>query len=68
MSAENKENFGPIDPSCTCMTCRKYSAAYLHHLFKAKEMTGYILATIHNLHFMVNLMTEYRNRILDGEL
>ncbi len=64
----NKETFRPIDENCTCMTCKKYTLAYLHHLFKAKELTGYTLATIHNVHFMVQLMAEYRRKILEGEI
>jgi queuine tRNA-ribosyltransferase len=63
-----KEYFRPIDESCTCMTCQKYTMAYLHHLFKAHEMTGYTLATIHNVHFMVQLMARYRQQILEGVL
>ncbi|HZW60769.1 MAG TPA: tRNA guanosine(34) transglycosylase Tgt [Candidatus Babeliales bacterium] len=68
LNAEHRENFNPIDKSCSCMVCQKYTMAYLHHLFKAKEMTGLILATIHNLHFMVRLMADYRNNILDGKI
>ena len=68
LHSSNKNNFRPIDDKCTCLTCRHYTRAYLHHLFKAKEVTGHTLASIHNLHFMVELMAEYRNKILDGEL
>ncbi len=64
----NKERFEPIDSICSCYTCKNYTLAYLHHLYKAKEMTGYTLATIHNLQFMVNLMAGYRRKILDGKL
>lgn len=64
----HKESFDPIDANCTCFVCQKYSRAYLHHLFKAKEMTGYSLATIHNVHFMVQLMKQYREKILNNEL
>lgn len=64
----NKENFKPIDSNCSCMVCKNYTIAYLHHLFKAKEMTGYTLATIHNLHFMVQLMKQFRQRILEDQL
>lgn len=64
----SREYFRPIDPDCTCLTCQHYTLAYLHHLFKAKEMTGYTLATIHNLHFMVQLMNDYRTKILQDEL
>ena len=56
----------PIDNTCQCYTCRNFSAAYLHHLFRSKELLGYRLATIHNLAFMSNLVQEIRNSILDG--
>ena len=58
-----KNHFGPIEEGCPCPTCSSYSVAYLHHLFKAREMTGMTLATIHNLHFLVNLMKEVREKI-----
>ena len=61
---ENANHFGPIEHDCTCWTCQNYSLAYLHHLFKAKELTAYTLATVHNLHFMVELMRKYRAAIL----
>lgn len=64
----NKNLFEPIDKECLCMVCQNYSLAYLHHLYKAKEMTGYTLATIHNLHFMVELMKRYRQAICDDAL
>lgn len=67
-SGSNKNDFNPIDKHCTCFTCTHYTRAYVHHLFKAKELTGYTLATIHNLHFMVQLMSEYRHKILQDEL
>lgn len=66
-SAHRYNNAAP-DPSCSCYTCKNYSMAYLQHLFKAKEMTGYTLATIHNLHFMVRLMEQFRERILRDEI
>jgi queuine tRNA-ribosyltransferase len=49
---------------CTCPTCTRFTLAYLHHLFKARELTALALATVHNLHFMVALMADYRQRIL----
>ncbi len=60
--------FRPIDETCTCYTCQHFTKAYIHHLFKAAELSAYTLATIHNLHFMVQLMAEYRNKILNNEL
>ncbi len=66
--SENKTIFRPVDESCTCITCQQYTRAYLHHLFKAHEIVGLTLASIHNLHFMVALMRDYRLKILDGQL
>jgi queuine tRNA-ribosyltransferase len=60
--------FRPIDESCLCYTCQNYTAAYLHHLLKAGELTFYTLATIHNIQFMVDLMTNYRSKILNDEV
>lgn len=65
---ENSVNFSPIDRDCQCYTCRKFTLAYLHHLFKARELTSMTLASIHNLHFMVRLMEKYRERILNDEI
>jgi len=66
--ASNKQNFGPIDERCRCLACSKFSLAYLHHLYKANEITGHTLASIHNLQFMVDLMADYRNKILNDDL
>jgi queuine tRNA-ribosyltransferase len=54
----------PIDPACDCYTCRTFSAAYLNHLFRAEELLGLRLASIHNLRFMKRLMDDIRNAIL----
>jgi queuine tRNA-ribosyltransferase len=64
----NKSDYGPIEAGCECPTCKRFSLAYLHHLFKAKELSGLTLATIHNLYFMVNLMRDYREKILRDEV
>ncbi|MDQ5956978.1 MAG: queuine tRNA-ribosyltransferase [Chlamydiota bacterium] len=60
--------FSPPEKTCSCSTCSRFSLAYLHHLFKAKEVTYMILATIHNLHFMVQLMQRYRTKILHNDI
>ena len=53
----------PIDPQCSCSTCKTYSRGYIHHLFAAQELLAYKLATIHNLHFLLELMREIRESI-----
>ena len=68
LRSSNKENFNPIEKDCPCVTCQKFTVAYLHHLFKAKEVAAHTLASIHNLQFMVSLMAEYRQKILDNEI
>lgn len=66
--AENTNRFSPIDKECPCPTCSHYNLAYLQHLFKANELSGLTLATIHNLHFMVHQMSAYRQMILDDAI
>ncbi len=66
--AENRTNFGPIEENCSCYTCRHFSLGYLHHLFKAKELTALSLASIHNLHFMVKYMAYIRDKITDSAI
>lgn len=53
----------PIDPQCGCYTCRNHTRAYLHHLHRARELSYYRLATIHNLFFMLGFMREVREAI-----
>ncbi len=62
---ENASKFEPIDRSCTCYTCQHFTVGYLNHLFKAREITALTLTTIHNLHYMVQLMERYRAAIVD---
>lgn len=66
--AENAHKFMPIEEGCTCHTCSHFTLGYLHHLFKARELTSMTLATIHNLHYMVRLMNQYRGDILEGKV
>jgi len=62
----NREDFGPIDPSCRCTACRDHSRAYLRHLFKAKEILAAMLATRHNLAFLSSMVQGARSAILEG--
>ena len=62
-----RRDFSPIDKDCTCYTCANYSRAYLNHLFRAKEILGPTLATIHNLHFIVNLVERMRLSIENSD-
>lgn len=66
--AENAINFSPIEKECGCPTCAKFTAAYLHHLFKARELASMSLATAHNLYFMIRLMQKYRELILEDRV
>lgn len=68
MKSDHGKVFAPPEEGCPCSTCRQFSLAYLHHLFKAREMTCMTLATIHNLYFMVDLMQRYRQKILNDEI
>lgn len=56
----------PVDSECQCYTCRNFSRAYLRHLFKADELNSFILNTIHNLYFYLDIMQKIRQSILFG--
>ena len=58
----------PLDPGCACPACMRHSRAYLHHLFRCKEMLGPMLLTWHNLTYYQHLMAGMRAAILDGRL
>lgn len=58
----------PLDPSCRCSVCKRYTRAYLRHLFAAGELTAAILATHHNVHFYLDLMRQIREAIEFGNL
>ncbi|MFA0745728.1 MAG: hypothetical protein LASZOEIN_002542 [Candidatus Fervidibacter sp.] len=66
--AKYADDPSPLDPNCDCLTCRRYSRAYLRHLFKAGEATGPRLVTWHNLHFYLRLMERIREAIVNGTL
>lgn len=57
----------PIDPKCSCETCKNYSRAYLRHLYKSRELLAYRLNTIHNLHYYLDLMKNIRNAVSNSE-
>ena len=57
---------GPLDPDCACEACRGFSRAYLHHLFRARELLAYRLATVHNVTWTLALMRRLRASLLDG--
>ncbi|SDQ28377.1 tRNA guanosine(34) transglycosylase Tgt [Leucobacter chromiiresistens] len=65
-AATQRRRFEPLDAECDCFTCENYTAAYLHHLFKAKEMLASTLATIHNERYIVRLVDRIRASIVDG--
>jgi queuine tRNA-ribosyltransferase len=63
-NARFSEDWGPIDPECSCAACRRYSAAYIRHLYRSNEILSARLLTLHNLHFYANLMTQIREAIM----
>ncbi len=65
-SARYKKDPAPVDPECSCYTCRRYSRAYLCHLYRAKELTYFRLASLHNLHYYLSLVKEAREAIIGG--
>ena len=62
-NATHRNDTRPLDPTCSCYTCRHFSRAYLHHLHRVGEILGAQLNTIHNLHYYLNLMQEIRDAI-----
>lgn len=67
-NAQYARDFGPLDPNCGCYTCRHYSRAYLRHLIKADETFGIRLTTYHNLYFLLDLMRQVRQAIMEDRL
>jgi queuine tRNA-ribosyltransferase len=60
------EDARPIDDGCACYACRNFSRAYIRHLMQANEILGLYLASVHNLHFLLDTMRRIRQSILDG--
>ena len=65
-NAKYTRDDGPIDPQCDCPVCRRYSRAYLHHLFKAEEMLAMRLSVMHNLYFYNTLTRRIRDNLDAG--
>lgn len=65
-NAKYKHDFGPLDASCDCPTCKTHSRSYIRHLVKQNEMLGSVLLSIHNLYFLLHLMDRAREAILAG--
>ncbi len=65
MNAKYTLDEEPIDPGCQCYACRTFSKGYLRHLFKAKEILGLRMASLHNVTFMVNLIKEIRKALIE---
>ena len=65
-NARHLDDPRPLAPDCACPACRNYSRAYLHHLWRAKEMLGQILLTWHNLQYYQDLMNELRQSLAAG--
>ncbi len=66
--ARYEKDFTPLDDECTCYTCQNYTKAYLRHLFKSGEILSSRLLTIHNLHFLIQLMADVREAIEEDRL
>jgi queuine tRNA-ribosyltransferase len=65
-NAQYEHDPRPVQEDCTCYTCQRFSRAYLRHLFRSEELLGLRLATIHNLHFLLDLTARIRASILAG--
>lgn len=66
-NAEFEDDKMPLDKNCECWVCRNYTRAYVRHLLKAQEYTGYTLASYHNVYFFINLMKRIRKAIDDDK-
>jgi len=67
-NAKYTRDFTPLDPNCACYCCKNYTRAYLRHLYKADEILSSRLMSTHNLHFLIHLMKQIRQAIMDDRL
>ncbi|NEO27854.1 MAG: tRNA-guanine transglycosylase, partial [Kamptonema sp. SIO4C4] len=65
-NAPFREDYRPLDETCSCYCCQNFSRAYLNHLVKAKEMLGFILLSLHNINELIRFTQEIRHSILQG--
>jgi queuine tRNA-ribosyltransferase len=65
-NAAHQDDPGPIDSDCACEACRNHSRAYLAHLFRARELLAYRLATVHNITWTLELIRRLRASLADG--
>lgn len=56
----------PLDENCSCYTCQNFSRAYIHHLFRSRELLSYNLLSLHNVHFLISLTKKIRESIIDS--
>lgn len=66
-NAEHQYDYSPLDEGCECPTCQNHTRAYIHHLFRTREMLGPILASMHNIYFLTNLCRQIRESILNSQ-
>ncbi|MFH1316835.1 MAG: tRNA guanosine(34) transglycosylase Tgt [Candidatus Woesearchaeota archaeon] len=66
LNSRYKDDKNPIEKDCKCYTCKNFTRAYLHHMARSKEFNGMMLNTIHNLHFVINLMEHARKHIKEN--
>lgn len=67
-NAKYFDDFSPLDPECDCYTCKNYTKSYIRHLFKANEILAARLMTTHNLHFLLKMMEQVREAIMNDSL
>jgi queuine tRNA-ribosyltransferase len=65
-NARFAKDLTPLDPQCSCPTCKGYTRAYLRHLVLSKEILAAVLLSIHNLYFLIDFMTHIREAIIEG--
>ncbi len=67
LNAKFRKDFSPVEEDCECYTCKNFTRSYLSHLFHSKEMLGGTLSSIHNLHFIVNIVARMREAIMEDK-